>query len=163
MVRYTLAQCPDVTLPVRGKDSKKARDKAMDQLIELMDDGKLPIDLSDGFSPQELIAVDEQDDAIASAAAGEEEAVIQAVQTLNNLANLKLKAQELRDEALQVRTQINILFSDEPIHPDEIAQLKDGFKALKNFAQANLRYRASRAEAEQARAILDAALKPAES
>ncbi len=162
MVRYTLAQCPDVTLPVRGKDSKKARDKAMDQLIELMDDGKLPIDLSDGFSPQELIAVDEQDTAIAASAAGDEEAVIQAVQMLNNLANLKLKAQELRDEALQVRSQVDILFSDDPIHPEQIAQMKDGFKALKSFAQANLRYRAGRVEAEQARAILDDALKPAD-
>ncbi|MGF1513045.1 MAG: hypothetical protein ACFB5Z_05020 [Elainellaceae cyanobacterium] len=162
MVRYTLAQCPDVTLPVRGKDSKKARDKAMDQLIELMDDGKLPIDLSDGFSPQELIAVDDQNEAIAASTGSDEEAVIQAVQTLNNLANLKLKAQELRDEALQVRAQVDVLFSDEPIHPDEIAQMKDGLKALKNFAQANLRYRAGRTEAEQARAVLDEALKPAD-
>lgn len=155
MVKYTLAQCPEVTLPVRGKDSKKARDQAMDQLIELMDDGKLPIDLSDGFSPQELITVD---DTSPPAAIADEEAVIAAVQTLNNLANLKLKAQELRDDALEVRSRLDLLFSDEPVSAEEIAQLKDGFKALKNFAQANLRYRASRAEAEQARATLDAAL-----
>jgi len=163
MVKYTLAQCPEVTLPVRGKDSKKARDQAMDQLIELMDDGKLPIDLSDGFSPQELIAVDDQQTAPPTdTAIADEEAVIQAVQTLNNLANLKLKAQELRDEALRVRAKIDVLFSDDPISPEDFAQLKEGFKALKSFAQANLRYRAGRAEAEQARATLDAALKPAD-
>ena len=123
MVEYTLAQCPEVTLPVRGKDSKKARDQAMDQLIELMDDGKLPIDLSDGFSPQELIAVD--DKPTPTAAIADEEAVIAAVQTLNNLANLKLKAQELRDEAMAVRSRVDVLFSDEPISPEELAQLKD--------------------------------------
>jgi hypothetical protein len=37
MVQYTLAQCPEVILTVPGKDSKKAREKAMDQLVELMD------------------------------------------------------------------------------------------------------------------------------
>ncbi|MEO0408609.1 MAG: hypothetical protein AAF289_14780 [Cyanobacteria bacterium P01_A01_bin.135] len=159
MVKYTLAQCPEVTLPVRGKDSRKARDQAMDQLIEMMDDGKLPIDLSDGFSPQELIAVDDKP---APPAAADEDAVVAAVQTLNNLANLKLKAQELREEALEVRSRLDMLFSDEPVSPEEIAQLKDGFKALKNFAQANLRYRASREAAQAARATLDAALKPAD-
>jgi hypothetical protein len=37
MVQYTFAQCPDIILTVPGKDSPKARDKAMDQLFELMD------------------------------------------------------------------------------------------------------------------------------
>ncbi|MEB3213587.1 MAG: hypothetical protein VKL39_19715 [Leptolyngbyaceae bacterium] len=155
MVQYTLAQCPEVTLSVSGKDSKKAREKAMDQLIELMDEGRLPVDLSDGFSPQQLIEVKAQD---TDMAADDEEAVIQAVQTLNNLANLKLKAQDLRDDALKVRSQIDVLFTDEPISEEEVAELKDGFKILKNFAQANIRYRVGRAEAEQAREVLDEAL-----
>lgn len=156
MVQYTLAQCPEVTLSVTGKDSKKAREKAMDQLIELMDEGRLPVDLSDGFSPQQLIEVKAQD---TDMAVDDEEAVVQAVQTLNNLANLKLKAQDLRDEALKVRSQIDVLFTDDPVTEEEISQLKDGFKTLKNFAQANIRYRAGRTEAEQARIILDEALR----
>ena len=159
MVQYTLAQCPEVTLSVTGKDSKKAREKAMDQLIELMYEGRLPVDLSDGFSPQQLIEVKAQN---ADMAVDDEEAVVQAVQILNNLANLKLKAQDLRDEALKVRSQIDVLFTDEPVTEEEIIQLKDGFKILKNFAQANIRYRAGRTEAEQARNILDEALKPSE-
>ncbi|NET09398.1 MAG: hypothetical protein F6K16_32775, partial [Symploca sp. SIO2B6] len=57
MVQYTLAQCPEVTLSVPGKDSSKTRDKAMEQLIQLMDADKLPVDLSDGFGPQEFIEV----------------------------------------------------------------------------------------------------------
>ena len=156
MVQYTLAQCPEETLSVTGKDSKKAREKAMDQLIELMDEGRLPVDLSDGFSPQQLIEVKAQD---TDMAVDDEEAVVQAVQTLNNLANLKLKAQDLRDEALKVRSQIDVLFTDDPVTEEEISQLKDGFKTLKNFAQANIRYRAGRTEAEQARIILDEALR----
>ena len=128
----------------------------MDQLIELMDEGRLPVDLSDGFSPQQLIEVKAQD---TDMAVDDEEAVVQAVQTLNNLANLKLKAQDLRDEALKVRSQIDVLFTDDPVTEEEISQLKDGFKTLKNFAQANIRYRAGRTEAEQARIILDEALR----
>ncbi|HHP7244937.1 MAG TPA: hypothetical protein ACFE0H_09655 [Elainellaceae cyanobacterium] len=159
MVEYTLAQCPEVTLNVPGKDSKKAREKAMDQIIELMDSGKLPVDLSEGFSPQQLIEVKTQE----TVAADDEEAVVQAVQILNNLATLKIKAQELRDDALQIRKLVDILFTDEPISEDQITTLKDGFKVLKNFAQANIRYRTGRAEAEKARAILDEALKAPDS
>lgn len=154
MVQYTLAQCPEVTLPVPGKDSAKAREKAMDQLIELMDAGQLPVNLSDGFGPHQLIEVKEQN----FVKADDEESVIQAVQVLNNLATLKLKAQELRTEALQVRTQIDILFNDEPVTDEEIATLKEGFKVLKNFAVANLRYREGRTNAEEARTVLDQAL-----
>jgi hypothetical protein len=160
MVQYTLAQCPEVTLSVSGKDSKKAREKAMDQLIELMDEGQLPVDLSDGFGPQQLIEVKAQN---TDMAADEEESVVQAVQTLNNLANLKLKAQELRDGALKVRSQIDVLFTDEPISEEEVAELKDGFKTLKSYAQANIRYRVSRTEAEHARTVLDEALGSGES
>ncbi len=141
-------------MTVPGKDSKKAREKAMDQLVELMDENKLPVDLSEGFSAQQLIEIKEQD---AIPAEGED-AVIQAVQALNSLATLKLKVQELRADALQVRSQIDILFKDESVSEEEIAQLKDGFKVLKNFAQANLRYREARTGAEQARAVLDKAL-----
>ncbi|MEB3233432.1 MAG: hypothetical protein VKJ64_20660 [Leptolyngbyaceae bacterium] len=155
MVQYTLAQCPEVTLSVPGKDSRKSREKAMQQLIELMDAGKLPVDLSDGFGPQEFIEVA----APASTVADEEAAVVEAVQVLNNLATLKLKAQGLRTDALEVRSLVDLLFTDEPITEAQIDQLKKGFKVLKDFAQANLRYQAGRSEAEEARAILDAALK----
>ncbi|NEQ98616.1 MAG: hypothetical protein F6K30_18165 [Cyanothece sp. SIO2G6] len=155
MVQYTLAQCPEVTLSVPGKDSKKSREKAMQQLIELMDAGKLPVDLSDGFGPHEFIEVAAQ----GSTVVDEETAVVEAVQILNNLATLKLKAQDLRQGALEVRSLVDLLFTDEPITEEQIDQLKKGFKVLKDFAQANLRYRAGRSEAEDARAILDAALK----
>jgi len=42
-----------------------------------------------------------------------------------------LKVQELRAEALKVRAQVDILFTDEPISEDEIASFKEGFKVLK--------------------------------
>lgn len=87
-----------------------------------------------------------------------EDALNQAIQTLNNFAGLKLKAQAFRTEAMKVRVQVDSLFSEEPVDESELEQLKEGFKILKNFAQANLRYREARSQAEEARAILDQAL-----
>lgn len=158
MVQYTLAQSPEIILTVPGKDSSKARDKAMDQLMELMDADKLPTDLPEGFSAQQLIEVKEP----LSETSSDEDAVTQAVQVLSNLATLKLKVQESRTEALQVRAQVDILFSDQPVSEEEITRLKEGFKVLKTFAQANLRYQEARSKAEQARTVLDQALKSPE-
>lgn len=158
MVQYTLAQSPEIILSVPGKDSVKARDKAMDQLIELMEEGKLPIELEDGFSPQQLVEVREPNNVTNS----EEEEVTQAVQILSNLATLKLKVQESRTEALEVRKTIDILFLDEAITHEGITSLREGFKILKSFAQANLRYQEARVKAEEARHILDRALKSPE-
>lgn len=154
MVQYTIAQSPETIFNIPGKDSTKARDKAMDQLMEMMDAGKLPTELVDGFSPQQFIEVKE----VAPLNVSDEDTITQAVQLLSNLATLKLKLQESRTEALQVRAKIDVLFSDEPVEEAEIAALKEGFKVLKTYAQANLRYREARTQAEHARAVLDQAL-----
>lgn len=156
MAQYTFAQAPEVILTVPGKDSAKARDKAMDRLMELIDTGELPIDLSEGFSPQQLIEVKEQP--MSDTATSNEDAITEAVQLLSNLATLKLKVQESRTEALEVRKAVDILFTDNSVSEEEIARLKEGFKILKNFASANLRYQEAKAKAEQARAVLDRAL-----
>ena len=78
---------------------------------------------------------------------------------MSNLASLKLKVQESRTEALEIRQAIDVLFSDKSVTEEEITHLKEGFKVLKTFAQANLRYQEARGKAEQARQILDQALK----
>ncbi|MCV3215221.1 hypothetical protein OGM63_17160 [Plectonema radiosum NIES-515] len=158
MVQYTLAQSPEIILTVPGKDSAKAREKAMDQLMELMEAGNLPTELEEGFGAQQLIEVKE-----ASIDTGSgEDAITQAVQVLSNLATLKLKVQDSRAEALEIRKAVDVLFSDQSVTEEEITRLKEGFKVLKNFAQANMRYQEARAKAEQARLILDQALKSPE-
>ncbi|MCC3408489.1 MAG: hypothetical protein JGK17_23465 [Microcoleus sp. PH2017_10_PVI_O_A] len=158
MVRYTLPQSPEIILTVKGKDSAKAREEAMDRLMLLMDEGKLPTELAEGFGPKQFVEV------IEDAAVSEgEDAITEAVQVLSNLASLKLKVMESREEALKIREAIDILFTDEAVSAEEIGRLKDGFKVLKNFAQANVRYREARGKAEEARAILDEALQSVES
>jgi hypothetical protein len=158
MVQYTLAQSPEIILTVSGKDSSKAREKAMDQLMELMDEGKLPTDLADGFGPQNFIEIKDP----GTAPASDEDEINQAVQILSSLATLKLKAQESKTEAMQVRKQIDVLFTDETVSEEEITHLKEGFKVLKNYAQTNLRYREARTQAEHARTVLDRALQSSE-
>ncbi|MBD2186963.1 hypothetical protein H6F41_02240 [Pseudanabaena sp. FACHB-723] len=154
MVRYTLAQSPEVVLSVSGKDSPKAREKAMAELMELMDSGKLDTDLADGFSPDQFIEVREL-----SMSEDREDPITQAVQVLNNLATLKIKIQELRSDAMQVRSQIDILFSDEIVSEEQINSIKEGFKTLKSFAQLNMKFLDARSQAEHARQVLDEALK----
>ena len=158
MVQYTLAQSPDVILDVTGKDSRKAREKAMDQLVELMDDGKLPTSLTDGFDPQQFIEVKTPEPT--ADVKSQEDTVVEAVQALSHLATLKIKMQDSREDALQVRKLVDLLFTNEPITEEQITSLKDGFKTLKSFAQSNLKYRDARSQAETARQILDEALRP---
>lgn len=158
MVRYTLPQSPEIILTVKGKDSVKAREEAMDRLMELIDEDKLPTELKEGFGPKQFVEVKDMEDA----ASDSEDAITEAVQILSNLASLKLKVMESREEALKIRAAIDILFTDEAVTAEEIANLKDGFKVLKNFAQANIRYRDARSKAEGARAILDEALQSVE-
>jgi soluble cytochrome b562 len=126
--------------------------------MELMDAGKLPTELEEGFGPQQLIEVKE---ATIDTGSGED-SITQAVQILSNLATLKLKVQESRAEALEIRKAVDVLFSDNSVTEEEITRLKEGFKVLKNFAQANVRYQEARAKAEQARQVLDQALKSPE-
>ncbi|MEO0351138.1 MAG: hypothetical protein AAF282_13940, partial [Cyanobacteria bacterium P01_A01_bin.15] len=127
---------------------------AMDQLTEMMGDGRLTADLDDGFTPKDFIEVKEHK----TEPTAEENAIVEAVQVLSNLANLKIKVQGSRSEALKVRDLVDLLFTDDVISEEQLEELKSGFKVLKTFAQSNLRYRDARAEAEDARQILDSAL-----
>jgi hypothetical protein len=156
MVQYTLAQSPEVVLTVSGKDSAKAREKAMDQLMAMLDEGQLDTALADGFSPNQLVEVQPQ--APSENTKQQEDAVVESIQVLNHLATLKVKVQESRDDALKVRQLVDLLFVDDPISEEQVSSLKEGFKVLKTFAQHNLRYRQARSQAETARQVLDEAL-----
>lgn len=156
MVQYTLAQSPEVVLTVSGKDSRKARERALDQLITLIDEGNLSNALDEGFSAEQLVEVTSPTTSVA--VQQQEDSVIEAIQVLNQLATLKVKVQASRDEALEVRELVDLLFIDDPMTDEQLTELKDGFKVLKSFAQSNLRFKEARAQAETARQVLDEAL-----
>ncbi|ABW32204.1 hypothetical protein [Acaryochloris marina] len=155
MVKYTLKEEPETVIEIPGKDSKKTRSKAMEQLVEMMDNGQLKTTLDRGFGLNDFIEVQEKSHNEPSA---EEDEVAQAVQVLNRLASLKLKLQDTQQDALEIRAIVDLLFTDSPISEEDVHRLKQGFKLLKKFAQANIQYREARSQAEAARAILDQAL-----
>ena len=162
MATYTIAECPEISVTVRGKDSSTVRQKALDKIIELMDAEELPTELPDGLSAEQLIEVKEQpNNSDINTNEAEEDAVVKAVRELNNLANLKIKVEELHQVAVKARKDLGILFTDAPIE-QEVDQLKDllksSFKILKDFAAASASYKEAKINAENARAVLDEAL-----
>jgi hypothetical protein len=158
VVQYTLAQKPDLILEVAGKDSPKNRDKAMEQLMAMLEEGELDGDLAEGFSPDQLIPLNSNQNLPVTNPVTNTDDVIQAVQVLSNLAILKARVQEVRQDALKVRAKVDILFQDTPISAEDLSSLQDGFKTLKTFAQVNARYQEAKSQAESARQTLDHAL-----
>ncbi|MFB2939029.1 hypothetical protein ACE1B6_27565 [Aerosakkonemataceae cyanobacterium BLCC-F154] len=161
MPQYTLAEDPTVILTVPGKnDTKKNREAAIEKLLELMDTGELSIDLKDGFSPDQLILVKDtkaEGNVNLKDSTGEDSGIVQAVQVLTQFASLRQRVEELRPAAQEARSQIDLLFAGE-VSIEQIQQIKEGLKALKNFAQVNIQFRESITEAEAARKTLDEAL-----
>jgi hypothetical protein len=157
MVKYTLKEDPEVIIEVPGKDSAKARDKAMDKLMKMLNEEELSTDLENGFGPDEFIEIREN---APSSGSSDDDEIVGAVQILNNFATLKLKTQESKQEALEIRELVDLLFSDDQISEADVTKLKEGFKVLKTFAQANIRYREAKTQAEAARVALDRALNP---
>ena len=176
MAKYTIPECPEISVNVRGKDSPTTRQRAMDRIIELMDADELPTELPDGLSREQLIEVKEESHETSDTNEAEEDAVVKAVRELNNLANLKIKVQELHQAAIIARKDLGILFIDTPIEqePDQfkellkgmpvvapatsLSKLKGSFKILKDFAVASVNYKEAKIKAESARAVLDKAL-----
>lgn len=159
MARYTIAECPEISISVRGKDSLTTREKALDKIMQLIDNDELPTELPEGLSSEQLIEVKESNEPIDSEI--EEDVVVRAVRELNNLANLKIKLQELHQAAIKVRKDLDVLFIDTPIElePEQFKEnIKSSFKILKDFAVVLINYKDAKNKAENARIVLDEAL-----
>lgn len=159
MARYTIAECPEISISVRGRDSLTTRERALDKIMQLIDNDELPTELPEGLSSEQLIEVKESNEHIDSEI--EEDVVVRAVRELNNLANLKIKLQELHQAAIKVRKDLDVLFIDTPIElePEQFKEnIKSSFKILKDFAVVLINYKDAKNKAENARIVLDEAL-----
>jgi 3-oxoacyl-ACP reductase-like protein len=128
------------------------------------------VDVAAPKSSSVALTTDEPDEAVHSApeAAASpaskmpqtaEEEITQAIQVLSNLATLKLKTQESKDQSLEVLRKIESLFKlEEPISPQDLDELKSGFKTLNKFALAVNQYYETKTKAEEAKKVLDAIL-----
>jgi len=161
MPQYTLAEDPSIILETPGKnDTRKNREAAIEKLLELMDSGEIETELKDGFGPDQLILVRSGKPELSpnpKDSTGEDSDVVQAVQTLTQFATLRQRVEELRPSAQEARGQIDLLFAGE-VSVEQIQQIKEGLKSLKNFAQANIQFKEAISEAEAARKTLDEAL-----
>ena len=144
MPRYSLAEDPTIVLDIPGKnDTRKAREAAIEKLLELMESGELNTELKDGFGPDQLIMIKTPGNESSSSqkdGSGEDSDVVQAVQTLTQFATLRQRVEELRPGAQEARSQIDLLFEGE-VTVEQIQQIKEGLKSLKNYAQANIQFR----------------------
>lgn len=159
MVAYTLPECPDLIITVRGKDSEKSRKQAMEQLHQMMENDEISDEaFPNGVSFSDFIEVDGSK-LNTNEPAEEANEVLQAVQTLSNLALLKIDLEKDRQAALEVYDVINrLLFGDAPVEEVEIDRLKQGFKTLKVFAQNHIKLQSALPQAESARDLLNQAL-----
>lgn len=136
MPQYTLPQCPDLSFQVVGKDSDNARYKVLKQIVKSINDGQLKIKLPEGFSTWELIEITEKD-----LMAKDEDKIIEAIKVLNKLSSSKQKTQELRGQALKAQSHLDALFDNKFLTEEEYKNIEEGLKVIKDFAQANLRYK----------------------
>lgn len=158
MVAYTLSECPDLIITIRGKDSDKSRKQAMEQLHQMMENDEIPSDaFPNGVSASDFIEVDSNKLAVPQTA--DEDEMLQAVQTLSAVALLKLELEKDRQAAATVYQTIDrFLFGDGSIEEAEVEQLKQGFKTLKGFAQNYVKLQSALPQAQVARDLLKPAL-----
>lgn len=153
--QYTIPQCPELLIRVPSSDSDKARYKATQELVRLINEELLSVQIPEGFSTKQLIEITERD-----LMAEDEGKIIDAVKVLSKLSVSRQRVQELYEQAIEARKQVDILFENRKISQEEFQGIEESFKVLKEFTQANLRYKEVLPDAENARSLLDKVLEP---
>jgi len=155
--QYTILQRPELLIKVSNSDPDKARYKATQELVRLINEEQLGVQIPQGFSTRQLIEIAEKD----LMAEGEDK-VVEAVKVLSKLSAAKQKVQELYEQAVEARQQTDVLFENRKISVEEFQRIEEGLKVIKEFAQANLRYKEALPDAKIARSLIDEALEPPE-
>jgi hypothetical protein len=151
--QYTILHCPELLINISNSDPDKARYTAAQELVRLINEEQLGVQIPEGFSTRQLIEIEEKD----LMAEGEDK-IIEAVKILSKLSAAKQKVQELYEKAIEARQQTDALFEDRRISVEEFQGIEEGLKVMKEFAQANLRYKEALPDAESARLLIDKAL-----
>jgi len=161
MATYTLAEAPEITVSIRGKDSLITRNKALDKITEMLGSGELPTELPNGLSTEQLILAEASAKTTDTEGDEEQEPLEMAVRELQKFLFLKLRTQRLKQGATQARQNIASILTEESIEQDldQLEEmLKGNFKTLKEFVGILREYRQAKPGAESALVILDEAL-----
>jgi len=124
----------------------------MDQLVDLMDAGELDIELSEGFGPRQFIEVKEP----VAVADSDEDAIVQAVQVLSSLVTSSLRFRSYALRLLRFALRWTSCSRMSQLVRTRSLASKKASRFLKLLPR--LIYQ-TKSQAEQARAVLDQALK----
>lgn len=156
MVSYALKQAPEVILEVPGRDSRKQRQQALDQLIDKVnEDEDLRSKLADGAGHDDLIVVTEQVPVVATESDTTVEEVKTLVQAIVGYGFLRVKIDQDREEAKSVLKDLEAIFDPKTDLNDEtLADLKKKSRLLISYAETKASFGEVRSNAEQSQVKL---------
>jgi len=152
MVSYALKQAPEIILEVPGRDSRKQRQQALDQLIDKVnEDEDLRAKLADGAGHDDLIVVTEQVSVVPSDAADSSvEEVKTLVQAIVSYGFMRVKLEQDRQEAKSVLKDLEAIFDPAAeLTEEQVGDLKKKSKLLISYAETKASFNDVRTNAEQ--------------
>jgi hypothetical protein len=160
MVSYALKQAPDIVLDVPGRDSRKQRQQALDQLLDkINEDEALRSKLADGASHDDLIVVTEQIPTPVKDADTEDstvEDVKTLVQAIVSYGVMRVKLEQDREEARSVLKELeSILDPKTELTEEMVADLKKKSRILIGYAESKASFGDVRTNAEQSQVKLE--------
>lgn len=156
MVSYALKQAPEIVLDVPGRDSRKQRQQALDQLLDkISEDEDLRSKLSDGASHDDLIVVTEQVPVVVSEPDNSVEEVKTLVQSIVSYGFMRVKLEQDRKEAQSVLKDLEAIFDPAvELTEETVSDLKKKSKLLIGYAENKAAFGEIRSTAEQSRVQL---------
>ncbi|MCU0526522.1 MAG: hypothetical protein MUF72_17045 [Elainella sp. Prado103] len=156
MVSYALKQAPEIVLDVPGRDSRKQRQQALDQLLDkISEDEDLRSKLSDGASHDDLIVVTEQVPVVTSEPDNSVEEVKTLVQSIVSYGFMRVKLEQDRQEAQSVLKDLEAIFDPTvELTEETVGDLKKKSKLLISYAENKAAFGEIRSTAEQSRVQL---------
>lgn len=156
MVSYALKQAPEIILDVPGRDSRKQRQQALDQLIDKAnEDEALRAKLADGAGHDDLIVVTEQVPVAPSDADGTVEEVKTLVQSIVSYGVMRVKLEQDRQEAKAVLKELEAIFDPATeLTEEQVGDLKKKSRLLISYAEIKASFSDVRTHAEAAQVKL---------
>ncbi|MBF2050214.1 MAG: hypothetical protein IGS54_23085 [Elainella sp. C42_A2020_010] len=160
MVSYALKQAPEIILEVPGRDSRKQRQQALDQLVDRAnEDEALRAKLADGAGHDDLIVVTEQVPAVTKEPDPDDttvEDVKTLVQAIVSYGFMRVRLEQDRQEAQAVLKELKAIFDPKlELTEEMVAELKKKSKLLISYAENKAAFGDVRANAEQSQTKLE--------
>ncbi|MBW4464753.1 MAG: hypothetical protein KME07_04845 [Pegethrix bostrychoides GSE-TBD4-15B] len=160
MVSYALKQAPEIILEVPGRDSRKQRQQALDQLIDKVnEDEDLRTKLADGAGHDDLIVVTEQVPALTHEPNNTVEEVKTLVQAIVSFGVMRVKLEQDRQEAKSVLKDLEAIFDPAvDLSEEQVGDLKKKSRLLISYAETKASFNEVKTNAQQSQTKLQTIL-----